>query len=78
MLCPATDNHTSCEIHSVNPILHAKSMSAAEILHELRVVYSQNVTSEGTVGQWCRMFKNGQTNIHDEERSGRPAIRSER
>ncbi|KAJ4443705.1 hypothetical protein ANN_05380 [Periplaneta americana] len=30
--------------------------------------------SEGGVRQWCRMFKNGRTNIHDEERRGRPSI----
>jgi hypothetical protein len=77
MSSPVTDNPTSCEIHAVNPFLHAKNMSAAEILHELWVVYSQNIMSEGTVGQLCRMFKDGQTNIHDEERSGCPAISSE-
>jgi hypothetical protein len=31
---------------------------------------------EGTVRQWCRMFKDGQTNVHDEERSGRPYVLS--
>jgi hypothetical protein len=31
------------------------------------VVYGQNVMSEGTVRQWCRMFKDGETNVHDEE-----------
>jgi hypothetical protein len=37
-------------------------------------VYGQNVMSEGTVRQWCRMFKDGQTNVHDEERSGWPSV----
>jgi hypothetical protein len=27
--------------------------------------------SEGKVTQWCRDFKNGQTNVHNEERNGR-------
>jgi hypothetical protein len=27
---------------------------------------------EGTVRHWCRMFKHVQTNVHDEERCGRP------
>jgi hypothetical protein len=31
-------------------------------------VYCQNVMSEGTLRQWCRMFKDGPTNVHDEER----------
>jgi transposase len=33
--------------------------------------------SEGTVSQWCRMFKDGRTNVHDEERSGRPSVVSD-
>jgi hypothetical protein len=37
-------------------------------------VYGQNVISEGNVRQWCRMFKDGWTNVQDEERSGRPSV----
>jgi transposase len=33
--------------------------------------------SEGTVRQWCRMFKDGETNVHDEEWSGRPTVMSD-
>jgi hypothetical protein len=33
--------------------------------------------SEGTVRQWCRMFKDGQTDVHNEERSGRPSVVSD-
>jgi hypothetical protein len=40
-------------------------------------VYGQNVMSEGTVRQWCRMFKDERTNVHDEERSGRPSVVSD-
>jgi transposase len=52
-------------------------MSAREIHRELRAVYDQNVMSEETVRQWCRMFKVGRTNVHDEERSGRPSVVSD-
>jgi hypothetical protein len=46
-------------------------MSAVEIYRdELCVVYDQNVRSEGTVRHWCRMFKDGWTNVHDKEWSG--------
>jgi hypothetical protein len=41
------------------------------------LVYGKNVLSEGTVRQWCRMFKDGQTNVHDEERSGWPSVVSD-
>jgi predicted transcriptional regulator len=33
--------------------------------------------NEGTVRQWCRMFKDGQTNVHDEERNVRPSVVSD-
>jgi hypothetical protein len=56
-MCPAIDNPAICEICALIHFLHAKNMSAVEIHCELCVVYSQNVTSEGTVRQWCRMFK---------------------
>jgi transposase len=49
-------------------------MDAAEIYRELCAVYDQNIMSEATVRQWCRMFKNGQTYVHNEERSGRPSV----
>jgi transposase len=77
-MCPAIHNPASCEICAVIRVLHAKSMSAAEIHRELcAVVYGQNVMSEGTVRQWRRMFRDGRTDVHDAERSGRPAICSE-
>jgi hypothetical protein len=38
-------------------------MSVAEIRHELYVVYGQNIISEGTVRQWCRMFEDGRTKM---------------
>jgi hypothetical protein len=69
-MCSATDNPASCEIRAVIRFLHPKIMSA-EIHCELRAaVYSQNITSEGTVRQWCRMLKEWRTNVHDEEGSG--------
>jgi hypothetical protein len=56
MMCSVIDNPASCESHTVICLLHAKIMTAVEILHELCVVYGQNITREGTVGQLCRMF----------------------
>jgi hypothetical protein len=47
--------------------LTLKNISAADIHHELCAVYDQNVMNEGTVKQWCKMFKAGRTNVHDEE-----------
>jgi hypothetical protein len=58
-MCPLIDNSTSCKIRAVIHFLYAKSVSASEIHRQLRAVYSQNVISEETVRQWCRMFKVG-------------------
>jgi hypothetical protein len=57
MMCPVIDNPTSREIRAVIRFLHA-----AEIYHELCVVYDQNAMSEGTARQWSRMFKDGWVN----------------
>jgi hypothetical protein len=52
-----------CEIRPVIHFLHSKNMSVAELHHELcTVVYGKDVMSEGTVRQWCGMFKDGQAN----------------
>jgi hypothetical protein len=56
MMCPAIDYPASCKIRAVIRILHVKNLSAAEIHCELCAVYSQNVTREEIVRQWCRMF----------------------
>jgi hypothetical protein len=74
MMCPSIDNTTSCEIRAVIRLLHVKNTRVAEIYCELFAVYGQNVMNEGTVRQWCRIFKDGRTNVHDEEGSGRPTI----
>jgi hypothetical protein len=71
------DNTDSCEIFAVTRFLHAKNMSAAEIHREICVVYGQNIMSEGTVRQWCRTFKDGRTNVHDEDRNGRLPVVSD-
>jgi transposase len=52
-------------------------MSAAEIHCELCAVYGEYVMSEGTVGQWSRMFRDEPTNVHDEERGDRPSVVSD-
>jgi transposase len=70
-MCPVINNPASCEICAVICFFRAKNMSAAEIHRELCAVYGQNLKNEGTVRQWCRMFKDGRTNVHNEERSGR-------
>jgi hypothetical protein len=76
-MCSEIENPARCEIHTVIRFLHANNMSAMEIHRQLCAIYGQNAMSEGNVRQWCRMFKDGQTNVHDEERSGWAAICTE-
>jgi hypothetical protein len=33
--------------------------------------------SEGTAGQWCRMFKDGRRDVHNDERSDRQSVVSD-
>jgi hypothetical protein len=54
--------------------LAAKNFKAAEIHRQLCEVYGEIIMSAGGVRQWCRMFKNGRINVHDEERAGRPTV----
>jgi hypothetical protein len=77
MMCPVIDKPVSCEIRAFIRFFHAKSMGAAQIHRELCAVYGQNVMNEGTVRRWCRMFKDGRTHVHDEERGGRLIVYTE-
>jgi hypothetical protein len=63
MMCPVIDNPAYCEIRALITFFHAKNVNAAEIHCELCAVYGQNIMSEGTVRQLCRMFKDGRANI---------------
>jgi hypothetical protein len=77
-MCPAIDNPASCEILAVIHFIHAKNFSAAEIHHELPVVYGKNIIREETVRRWCRLFSDGRTSVHDKcEVVGRPSTVSD-
>jgi hypothetical protein len=69
------DNPASYEIRAVIHFLHAKNLSAAKSQLELcATIYGQNIMGETPIRQLCRMFEDGRTNVHDEERSGRPSV----
>lgn len=54
--------------------LLAKNLKPIEIYRQVCEVYGNNVMNESSVRKWCSQFKNGRTNVHDEEKSGRPSI----
>ena len=52
-------------------------MRSIDIHCEIVEVYGQNIMSDGMVRKWVRAFKDGRTNLHDEERSGRLLVVNE-
>jgi hypothetical protein len=67
-MCASIENPASCEVRSVIRFLLAENHKPIEIHRRLCKVYGNNVMSEGGVWQWCIMFKNGRTNVHDNTR----------
>ena len=65
-MCAAINNPASCEVRAVIRFLLARNNNAVEIHRQLCEVYGSNVMSESKVRQWCRLFKEGRTNDHDE------------
>jgi hypothetical protein len=67
-------NPASYEIRAVIHFLHAKNLNPAEIQLELWATINGQSMSEAPITQWCRMFEDGPTDVHDEERSDRPFV----
>jgi histone-lysine N-methyltransferase SETMAR len=71
------DNPADCEVRSVIRFLNAQNVRAIDIHRQLTAVYGEGIMNESSVRKWCRMFNEGRTNVHDEERSGRPSLITE-
>jgi hypothetical protein len=52
----------------------AKNTAPVDIHSQLCEVYGEKCMSVQHVGKWCREFKDGRTDVHDEQRSGRPSV----
>lgn len=68
------DAPAKCELRSVIRFLQAEGCSAAEIHRRMSNVYGNNVMSDGSVREWCRKFKEGRTDVHDEGGQGRKSV----
>jgi transposase len=68
------ENPASCEIWSVIKFLNVKSVCLAKIYQQVCEVYGENAVSDGMVSRWCRMFSEGRTNVHSDDRSGHPSL----
>jgi transposase len=61
----------SCKVRAVIRFLHVEGRSATEIHRRLCRVYRDNVMSDSCVREWCRKFRDGRTDMHDEGGQGR-------
>ncbi|KAG8287931.1 hypothetical protein J6590_027270 [Homalodisca vitripennis] len=57
-----------------NKIFERKDGKPAEIYCQLRVISGEDMMSEVMVRKWVKMFNGDRTNMHDENRSGRPSL----
>ena len=62
-----------CGVRSLIRFLNAKGESPAEIHKQIVAVYG-NVMNRQNVTKWCCEFSEGRTDVHDEQRSGRPSL----
>lgn len=68
------ENLVGYEVRSVITYCLAKNHWLIEINRQYREVYGDGIISKGDARQWYIMFENDCTNIHDVDRSGRPAF----
>ena len=63
-----------CEIRSVIRFLNAGNMKPPDIHRQICEVYRDNAMSDRMTRKWVRKFNEGRDNVHEEPRSGRPAV----
>ncbi|GFW35226.1 HTH_48 domain-containing protein [Trichonephila clavipes] len=68
------ESPAKCETQSAIHFLTVKNMSDADIHRQITEVYGTEAMSDSKVRKWVRKFKDGRTNIHDEEHSSRPSV----
>ena len=66
-------NPANCEVRLVIRYLNAKGERPAEIHKQIVAVYG-NVVNRQNVTKWCREFSERRTDVHDEQRNGRPSL----
>jgi hypothetical protein len=68
------ENPTTCEVRSVIRFSDAENVRLAGIHRQIGEVCDEGAINEGNVRKWCRLFKEGTANVHDEERNGHPSL----
>ena len=67
-------NPADCEVRGVIRFLQAENVRPSEFHRRLVAVYGEHVMNAASVRKWCTIFRNGRTDVHDAERSGRPSV----
>jgi len=67
-MCDAIETPGKCEIRTVISFLQA------EIHRRMSAVYGPHFMSDKCVREWCRKFRDGRTDVHDEGGQGRPSL----
>ena len=67
-------NPADCEVRGVIRFLQAENVRPSEVHRRLVAVYGEYIMNAASVRKWCTMFRNGRTDVHDAERSGRPSV----
>jgi hypothetical protein len=62
-----------CEVRSVTRFINAKGECPAVIHEQIVAVYGNTVNWQN-VTKWYHESSEGRTDVHDEERSGRPSL----
>ena len=70
-------NPADCEVRGVIRFLQAENVRRSEIHRRLVAVYDEHVMNVASIRKWCTMFRNGRTDVHGAERSGRPSVITE-
>jgi hypothetical protein len=65
-----------CKVRSIKRFLNAKCEHPVEVHKQIVAVYG-NVMNRQNVMKWCSEFSEGRTDVHDEQRSGRPSLISD-
>jgi hypothetical protein len=65
-MCAAIGTPGKCEICAVIRFLQVEGHSAAEIHCRMSAVCGPNFMSDKYVREWCRKFRDGRTDVHDE------------
>jgi hypothetical protein len=70
------ESPAKCEVRSVLRFLNAKAECPVEIHKQIVAVYG-DVMNRQNVTEWRHEFSKGRTDIHEEQRSGRPSLISD-